>query len=176
MNRFNIVKKSVSHKLKISRSGPHPHNDPPTFKNIKRTRFIAFGEHNLWFENPHSTEYFINLKHMYLTGCVSTFMQILKVFFGGLIIPTAIVFWFKSQSQGTRDYYRKEYSPYQGDHVSPYNHKSINDKVRENFSNSKDFLGRKDHKFYKSYTLADVKPEVKNSLDKYIERKDDIIG
>lgn len=176
MNRLNYFKKTMSHKLKVSRSGPLPHNDPPSFKNNKRTRFIAFGEHNFWLHSPHSTEYFLNLKHMYLTGAVSTFMQILKIFFGGLILPSLLIIWFKSKSQGTRDYYRKEYSSYQGDHVSPYNLKIINDKAKDIHNSSKDFLGRKDYKFYKSFGFAEIRTDIKSPFDKYIERVDNIMG
>ena len=161
----------------LSRSGPIPHNDPPKFKSSKIKRVIPFGEHLLWFANDFTAEYFINLKHMYLRNLGGTLMQIMKIFFGGVILPTSIICYLKSVSQDTRNYYRDEFTIYSGPLAAPNNMKEMIGKLREYHSAPyQDLLGRKSHQFYKTLAPIEIRLDLPGYHDDYIRRKDDYIG
>ena len=161
----------------ISRSGPIPHNDPPRFKSSKIKRIIPFGEHLLWFGNDFTMEYFINLKHMYLRNLTGTLMQILKIFFGGVILPTTIICYLKSVSQDNRNYYRDEFTIYSGPLAPPNNLKEILGKLREyQAAPYKDPLGRKSYQYYKTWAPLEFRLDKPGYYDDYIKNRDDYIG
>ena len=161
----------------LSRSGPIPHNDPPTFKSHKFKRIIQFGDHHRWIGNSSTMEYFINMKHMYLQNLEASILQSIKIYFGIVMIPTCIITFLKTTSHDTRNYYNKKLTFCSGPLAPPNNDKEFYQKLKE-YQNAtyKDPLGRKGLEYYNPFAPFTRDLSIKCFKEIEIEKSDDYIG
>lgn len=169
---MNSTLKSRYSKYSFARGGPIPHHDPPDFKPKKVSRIISVNEHLLWFRSGYSLEYIVNLKHNYVRGLSGSFMQILRSFILGLIVPVSIVAILKSKSQNNRGYYRDQLSRMGNELTNSTETEYFYGKLRtlHSMEGHGDVLGRRNHEFYYSLYPFRIIPDRKNQADRWIER------